>query len=235
MFCFKGIKYSSKFINLHAKNLYYSMSKNIKLKKGLNINLVGEADKVYASVKFNKYFVIKPTDFHNLTPKLVVKIGDKVLAGSPLFFDKYNDKVNFCSPVSGEITDIVRGAKRRILELRITSDDVISYKNFNFINYENFSRNELVTSLLDCGLWPFIKQRPYDIIANPLDVPKAIVISAFKSAPLSIDNDFALYGMDELFQKGLDIITKLTNGITHLNLDGNTNSSKAFSEQRVFK
>ena len=232
MFCFKGIKYSSKFINLHAKNLYYSMSKNIKLKKGLNINLVGEADKVYASVKFNKHFVIKPTDFHNLTPKLVVKIGDKVLAGSPLFFDKYNDKVNFCSPVSGEITDIVRGAKRRILELRITSDDVISYKNFNFINYENFSREELLTTMLNSGVWQFIKQRPYDIIANPMDIPKAIVISAFKSAPLSIDNDFALYGMDELFQKGLDVITKLTNGITHLNLDGNTNSSKAFSEAK---
>ena len=81
MFCFKGIKYSSKFINLHAKNVYYSMSKNIKLKKGLNINLVGEADKVYASVKFNKNFVIKPTDFHNLTPKLSVKVGDKVSAG----------------------------------------------------------------------------------------------------------------------------------------------------------
>ena len=116
------------------------MSKNIKLKKGLNINLVGEADKVYASVKFNKNFVIKPTDFHNLTPKLVVKVGDKVSAGSPLFFDKYNDKVNFCSPVSGEITEIVRGAKRRILELRINSDDIISYKKFDFKNYENFSR-----------------------------------------------------------------------------------------------
>ena len=232
MFCFKGTKYSSKFINLQAKNLYYSMSKNIKLNKGLNINLVGEPDKVYGSVKFNKNFVVKPTDFHNITPKLVVKIGDKVSAGSPLFFDKYNERVNFCSPVSGEVIDIIRGAKRRILELHIMSDDIISYKKYNFKDYVNFSREKIVNAMLESGLWPFIKQRPYDIIANPLDVPKSIVVSAFKSAPLSIDNDFALYGMDELFQKGLDIITKLTNGITHLNLDGNTNSSKTFSEAR---
>ena len=78
--------------------------------------------------------------------------------------------------------------------------------------------------MLSNGVWPFIRQKPYDIIANPLDMPKAIFISAFKSGPLAIDNDFALYGMDDLFQSGLDIITKLTNGKTHLNLDGNTNS-----------
>ena len=86
--------------------------------------------------------------------------------------------------------------------------------------------------MLKAGVWPFIRQKPYDIIANPIDLPKAIFISSFKSAPLSIDNDFALYGMDELFQKGLDYIVKLTKGKTHLNIDGNTNSSKVFTEAK---
>ena len=86
--------------------------------------------------------------------------------------------------------------------------------------------------MLKHGVWPFIRQKPYDIIANPSDMPKSIFISAFKSGPLAIDNDFALYGMDELFQKGLDLITKLSNGKTHLNLDGNTNSSKVFSNAK---
>jgi len=205
------------------------MSKEIRLKKGLNINLLGEADKVYASVKPSERYVVKPTDFHGLTPKLAVKVGEKVKAGSTLFFNKYNDKVNFCSPVSGEVIDIVRGAKRKILELVLKPDAVIEYEKFATASAKSISREQIIDSMLKAGIWPFVRQKPYDIIANPTDMPKAIFISAFNSAPLTIDNDFALYGMDELFQKGLDYIVKLTNGKTHLNIDGNTNPSTVFT------
>jgi len=206
-----------------------SMSKEIRLKKGLNINLIGEADKVYASVKPPKRYVVKPTDFHGLTPKLVVKVGEKVKAGSSLFFNKYNDKVNFCAPVSGEVIDIVRGAKRKILEVVLKPDSVIDYKQFTTASAKTISREQIIDSMLKAGIWPFIRQKPYDIIANPTDMPKAIFISAFNSAPLTIDNDFALYGMDELFQKGLDYVVQLTSGKTHLNIDGNTNPSTVFT------
>ncbi len=211
------------------------MSKDIKLKKGLSINLLGEADKVYASVKPNQQsrkYVMKPTDFHSLTPKLHVKSGDKVKAGTKLFFDKSNEKVHFCSPVSGVIMDIVRGEKRRIQEIVINSDMHIEYESFPTSSSDVLTREQIIEFMLDGGVWPFIRQKPYDIIANPLDVPKAIFISTFNSAPLSIDNDFALYGMDDLFQKGLDFIVKLTKGKTHLNVDGNTNSSKLFTSAK---
>jgi Na+-transporting NADH:ubiquinone oxidoreductase subunit A len=211
------------------------MSKEIRLKRGLNINLLGTADKVYHSVRsnnINQIFVVKPTDFHGLTPKLIVKIGDKVMAGSPLFFDKSNDKVNFCSPVSGEVIDIVRGEKRRILKLEIKRDQEIKYKVFDTASANDLSREKIIDLMLKSGVWPFIRQKPYDIIANPMDMPKAIFISSFKSAPMSIDNDFALYGLDDLFQKGLDYIIKLTNGKTHLNIDGNTNGAKVFAEAK---
>lgn len=206
-----------------------SMSKEIRLKKGLNINLLGEADKVYASVKPTERYVVKPTDFHGLTPKLAVKVGDKVKAGTTLFFDKYNDKVNFSAPVSGEVIDIVRGAKRKILEVVLKADGVIEYEHFISDTAKSISREQIIDTMLKAGIWPFVRQKPYDIIANPTDMPKAIFISAFNSAPLTIDNDFALYGMDELFQKGLDYITKLSIGKTHLNIDGNTNSSTVFT------
>ena len=206
-----------------------SMSKEIRLKKGLNINLLGEADKVYASVKPTKRYVVKPTDFHALTPKLAVKVGDKVKAGTILFFDKYNDKVNFCAPVSGEVIDIVRGAKRKILEVVLEADAVIEYEQFNTDTAKNISRVQIIDTMLKAGIWPFVRQKPYDIVANPTDMPKAIFISAFNSAPLTIDNDFALYGLDELFQKGLDYITQLTSGKTHLNIDGNTNPATVFT------
>ena len=208
------------------------MSKEIRLKKGLTINLVGEAEKVYASVKPADKYVVKPTDFHGLVPKLNVKVGDKVKAGSSLFFDKYNEKVNYCSPVSGEITEIVRGEKRRILGVVIKADSEITYESFSTETAESLSREQIINIMLKSGVWPFIRQKPYDVVANPTDMPEAIFISSFNSAPLSIDNDFALYGMDELFQKGLDYIVKLTSGKTRLNIDGNTNPSKVFTNAK---
>ena len=208
------------------------MSKSVRIRRGLNINLLGDADKVYASVKNHDIYALKPTDFHGLTPKLTVKVGDNILAGSVVFYDKYNEKIKFCSPVSGTIQDIVRGEKRRILEIIIKSDSEIIYESYSQKNPKDLSREQIIDYMLEKGVWPFIRQKPYDIIANPTDLPKSIFISAFKSGPLAIDNDFALYGMDELFQEGLDVITKLTNGKTHLNLDGNTNSSKVFSDAK---
>lgn len=208
------------------------MSKEIRLKKGLNINLLGKADKVYASVKSTDKYVVKPTDFHGLTPKLAVKVGDRVKAGTTLFFDKYNDKVNFSSPVSGEVSNIIRGAKRKILEVVIKADAEIAYEDFTVASSDTISREQIIDSMLMAGVWPFIRQKPYDIIANPIDMPKSIFISAFNTAPLTVDNDFALYGMDDLFQKGLDYVVKLTSGKTHLNIDGNTNPSKVFTEAK---
>ena len=108
----------------------FKMSKDIRLKKGLKINLQGEADKVYASVPQSEFFCLKPTDFHGLTPKLMVKEGDKVQAGSCLFFDKYNDKIRFASPVSGTVEAVVRGAKRKILEIQLRQTAKSFTKNF---------------------------------------------------------------------------------------------------------
>ena len=204
------------------------MSKDIRLKKGLNIHLLGEADKVYASIPQSKTFSLKPTDFHSLVPRMKVKEGDKVKAGSCLFIDKYNEKIRFSSPVSGSVTEIIRGAKRRIMEVKVSAESEISYKSFSFDI--NSSREKIKDALLESGVWPFIRQKPFDTIANPSDNPKAIFISTFDTAPLAPDNDFILHGLDEMFQKGVDIIKKLTDGKVHLNVDGNTNPSKVFTD-----
>jgi len=208
------------------------MSKEVRLRKGLDINLFGEADKVYSTVKPTRRYVVRPTDFHSLTPKLNVKLDDKLKAGTVIFFDKYNEDIKFCSPVSGKVIDIVRGEKRRILEVVIDAEDQVVYKEFPTYSSENLSRKEIIAHMLSAGVWPFIRQRPYDIIANPKDNPKAIFISTFNSEPLSIDNDFALYGMDKLFQEGLNYINKLTKGKVHLNVDGHTNPSGLFHKMK---
>ena len=210
----------------------FKMSKDIRLKKGLNIHLHGEADKVYASIPQSETFVVRPTDFHGMTPKLTVKEGDRVNAGSVLFFDKYNERVKFTSPVSGEVVAINRGAKRRILEVVLKADAEVKYESFDKGSAADLSREQIVETLLSSGAWPFVRQKPFDVIANPDDMPKAIFISTFNTAPLAADNDFVLHGMEKEFQTGLDYVAKLTEGTVHLNIDGNTNPSKVFTDAK---
>ena len=208
------------------------MSKDIRIKKGVNINIKGSAERVYASIPQAECFAIKPSDFKGLTPKLSVKAGDKVQAGSSLFFDKENPSIKITSPVSGEVTEICRGEKRKILKVVIKADAEISYIEFPKADAKDLSRDEIIKQMLYAGLWPFVRQRPYAVIANPKDMPKAIFISAFDSAPLACDSDFVLHGMEKEFQTGLDIVTKLSEGKTHLNIDGNANSSSVFTSAK---
>lgn len=205
------------------------MSKDIRIKRGVSIKLKGSAERVYANIPASEYYLVKPSDFTGLTPKLTVKAGDKVQAGSPLFFDKENPSVIFTAPVSGEVTEIRRGDKRKILAVVIKADATITYKNFPKSKAEDLTREQIIEQMLAAGLWPFVRQRPFAVIANPTDKPKSIFISAFDSAPLACDNDFVLHGMEQEFQNGLDIVTKLTDGTTHLNIDGNSNASSVFT------
>ena len=208
------------------------MSKDIRIKKGVSIKLTGSAERVYANIPASEYYVVKPSDFTGLTPKLTVKVGDKVQAGSSLFFDKENPSVIFASPVSGEVSEIRRGEKRKILSVVVKADAEITYKEFSKAEAKNLSREQIIEQMLAAGVWPFVRQRPFAVIANPVDMPKAVFISAFDSAPLACDSDFVLHGMKKEFQAGLDIVTKLTEGTTHLNIDGNSNSSEVFTNAK---
>lgn len=208
------------------------MSKTIKISRGLNIRLVGEAEKVLTSLPIRGSYAIKPTDFHNLVPKLQVKEGDNVKAGTVLFYDKYNERIKITSPVSGKITGIIRGEKRRILEIQIEAGDDLEYENFGAADPKNLSREEIINKLLNSGLWSFIRQRPFSVLANPNDKPKAIFISAFDSNPLAPDSDFIVHGYGEDFQTGLDAITKLTDGKVHLNIRAGIGQSKVFTNSK---
>ncbi|MGS2761021.1 Na(+)-translocating NADH-quinone reductase subunit A [Sinomicrobium sp. M5D2P9] len=194
------------------------MSNDIRIRKGLNINLKGEAEKVVSEAPRVKTFALKPTDFHNTTPKMVVKEGEKVKAGDVIFYSKYNEKIKFVAPVSGTLAEIRRGAKRRILEVVIEADSQDVYKEIGAGDPKQLSPEEVKEFLLENGCWPFIRQRPYDVVANPDDTPKAIFISAYASAPLAADVEFVLQGREEDFQTGIDAVAKLTAGKTHLSV-----------------
>jgi len=212
------------------------MSKTIKLKKGFDINLVGEAGKKLAEVVQPETFALKPTDFPGMQmPKLLINEGDDVKAGSPIFYDKKNDQVMFTAPVSGEIVEVKRGAKRKILEIKILADKEISYESFDqysVSDVNNLTREQLQEQMLKSGVWPQITQRPFGVIADQDDTPKAIFVSAFDSNPLAPDYDFIFKGKEKEFQAGLDVLTKFTSGLVHVNINGQGEVSQLFSHAK---
>ncbi len=207
------------------------MSGTIKLRKGLDITLQGEAEKVKTTAE-SSLFAIKPPDFHGLVPKMTVKVGDKVKIGTVIFFDKYQEEIKFVSPVAGEISDVFRGEKRRILEVRIKADGTDASEEFGASNPDSMDGKGVKKALLENGLWPFIKMRPIDVIARPTDKPKAIFVSAFDSSPLAPDYDYILHGEHDAFQAGLTAIAKLTDGKVHLTKRANVSHDAAITDAK---
>ena len=203
------------------------MSTVYSIKKGLDIKLIGEAEKTIVDLNA-KRFAIKPPNFIGCFPKLHVKEGDAVKAGTPLFFDKYREEIQFTAPISGKVTEIRRGAKRVMLEVVIESDGKFDALDFGKADPDKLDRDAITKRLLDSGVWPMIRQRPYSIIANPADNPKAIFVSGFDTAPLAPDFDLIAHGNGAEFQAGLDVLTKLTDGKVHLNVDAKNTTSKVF-------
>ncbi|MFK5982543.1 MAG: Na(+)-translocating NADH-quinone reductase subunit A [Flavobacteriaceae bacterium] len=200
------------------------MSKDIKIKKGLNIRLKGEADKTLSKSPRSRTYVIRPSDFHLITPKLAVREGAKLQAGDVIFYSKANEDIKFVSPVSGTLITIERGAKRVIKEIIIEADQQDVYKDFGVVNVTSMKTEEIKNHLLTSGCWAFIKQRPYDVIADPAVMPKAIFVSAYTTAPLAADYDFTLTGKEKELQAAVTAFSKLTNGTVHVSVGANSNN-----------
>ncbi|MEM8566029.1 MAG: Na(+)-translocating NADH-quinone reductase subunit A [Bacteroidota bacterium] len=212
------------------------MSKSIRLKKGFNINLAGKPQTSVIEADQPETFAFKPSNFHGiLRPKITVAVGDNVKAGTTILFDKKNDRVKHVAPVSGEIVDIKRGEKRKLLEVVILADKTLEYESFkthSVSDLVNLTREEVVEQLLEGGAWPNLVQRPYGIIADVDATPKAIFVSAFDSHPLAPDYQILFKGQEQYFQAGLDILKKLTPGSVHLNTNADAEVSSIFEHAK---
>ena len=201
------------------------MSKDIRIKKGLDIKLVGEATQTTIELPLGGVFAIKPDDFHGVIPKILAKEGTEVKAGQALFYSKSDERILFPSPVSGKVSEIVRGARRKVLAIKITADAQQAYKDFGKKDVNAMSSEEVKNHLFTSGCWPFVKQRPYDVIADPNQTPKSIFVSAYASAPLAADYDYALKGKETELQTALTALTKLTAGKVHVSIAKSSTSS----------
>ncbi|MGV4530111.1 Na(+)-translocating NADH-quinone reductase subunit A [Ornithobacterium rhinotracheale] len=205
------------------------MSKDIRISKGLDIKLVGEADKIVSEAVESKEYAIVPDDFHGIIPRLIKREGDQVKAGEAVFHSKMDDKILFPSPVSGTVKEVRRGEKRKILAIVVEPDGANTSLEFTPLDLSKATAEEVKQRLLEGGCWPFVKQRPYDVIANPEETPKAIFISGYNSAPLAPDADYLVEGKERELQAAIDALGKLTSGKIHLTI-GKDSGASAFSK-----
>ncbi|MCD8235108.1 MAG: Na(+)-translocating NADH-quinone reductase subunit A [Prevotellaceae bacterium] len=185
------------------------MANVIKLRKGLDINLKGKAvAKVSASKKSEVYGLV-PDSFVGLKPKVVVKEGDVVKAGDALFVNKLHPEVKFVSPVSGQVVAVERGERRKVLSVQVKADKELVYADFGKKQVSSLTKEQVKAALLESGLFAYILQRPYAVVADPDDSPKAIFVSSFSDMPLAADFEVALKGNEADFQTGVDALAKL--------------------------
>jgi len=208
------------------------MSKTIKLTKGFDIQLEGEALRFLKTVSLSRNFALKPRDFKGIIPKMMLEVGAEVKAGDPVFHSKVDERVVFTSPVSGEIAEIKRGEKRFIEEIVILSDSGNKFKEFSVPDTNGGDRQDIIKVLLESGTWPYLRQRPFNKIASPDETPKSIFISGFDSAPLAPDYNYLLEGNDAEFNKGLEVLNVLCPGKVHLNLSKRLNNGHALTHAK---
>lgn len=184
------------------------MAKIIKTKKGLDIRMAGVAAKEYGQVSQKAFVGFNPDDFYGMTPKPIAKVGDKVEIGSVLFVDKKNPSFKVVSPVSGVVAAINRGERRKILDIVVENDFKATQAPLPTVNWAG-SIDEIKEGLSNAGMFAFFKQRPYDVVANPADTPRAIFISAFDNAPLAPDMNFILSQEVANFQAAINVLAKI--------------------------
>ena len=210
------------------------MPETITIRKGLDLPISGTAELRLTDAQSISTYAVKPTDFVGLTPRLLVEEGHTVAVGDALFCDKNDERIRFTSPVNGHVKAVVRGEKRKLLEVVVEAD----FKSAGSMGSDCKSSptpqtaEAIKAAMLQCGLWTMLRQRPFGTIANPDDTPKAIFVSAFDSAPLAPDYDFALKDRETFFAKGIETLTLFTEGLVHVCFKPGQNLANVVGEGR---
>lgn len=206
------------------------MPEKIRIKKGLDIPLVGKPSKELTTDSVSGLFAVSPDDFPGPVWKAVVKPGDSVKAGDPLLIDKVSASISLVAPVDGTIKEVNRGERRHIEYISVEGD---INKSRATLEIKTDSAEQICETLQKSGLWAMMRQRPYDIVPEAEIKPRDIFVTAFDSAPLA---EFLPDG--ELLphlEKGLEILTRLTSGKVYLGIRPGQNISSKVAEIYEFE
>ncbi len=185
------------------------MANVIKLRKGLDINLAGKAVKERVATPQSSLFGLSPLSFPGITPKLSVKEGDHVLAGEPLFVSKQCPELGFASPVSGTVKAVARGARRKVLMVTVEADSTQQAHDYGKTEVATLDGEAVKNKLLEAGIFGYINQLPYGVVANPQTTPDGIFVSALRDMPLACDFEVELQGNEEAFKTGLKALARI--------------------------
>ena len=185
------------------------MANVIRLRKGLDIHLQGKAEETKMNLKSNGHFALVPDDFEGVVPKVIVREGDVVKAGDALFVNKLYPEVRFASPVSGKVTAVVRGERRKVLSVKVEADAEQQYVDYGKKDVTKMDGKAVVDALLEAGLFGYINQLPYAISTNPSVMPKSIFVSALRDKPLAGNFEFEVKGQEQDFVTGLQVLSKI--------------------------
>lgn len=205
------------------------MANLFKLRKGLDINLAGKAEKKKIQLKSNGKYALQPDSFTGVVPKVVVKEGDKVKAGDALFVNKNYPEMGFASPVSGTVTAVERGERRKVLAIKVEADATQQFADLGVRDVEKMTGEDVKDTLLKAGLFGYINQLPYDVVTTPDTAPKAVFVSALRDKPLAADFEFELEGQEKEWQAGLTALSKMAK--TYLGI-GAKQTAKALTDAK---
>ena len=185
------------------------MANVIRLRKGLDIHLLGKPAEKKIPINRGQEIALVPDSFVGMIPKVVVKEGDHVRAGDALFVDKRHPDVKFASPASGDVIAVERGERRKVMCVKVKMDAEQQFVDFGKKDVCTLSGEDVKNALLEAGLFGYIDQLPYAVSAQPESAPKAIFVSALRDKPLAADFEFELKGNEEDFQAGLTALSKM--------------------------
>ena len=172
------------------------MNQTIRIKKGLDVPLGDEVQRTIVDARTIERYAVKPTDMVGFTPRLLVGDGDTVAAGQPLMADKNDPRITLPSPVDGVVEAIIRGEKRKLMEVVVSRDPKDS---------KGLKDSKTLTT--DSPCWWMLRERPFGTIANPDHKPKGIYVSLRDTNPLAPDIDFALKGREHEFEAGIQALS----------------------------
>lgn len=207
----------------------------IRIRRGLNIPLAGVPATEIADALASPTVAVLPPRFSGMKPRLLVREGEAVRRGQPLFGDKRNGALQFASPAGGTVREIRYGQRRAIEAIVIavaSREEVVHGPEFAPSRIAALGREDALAPLLATGLLALLVQRPFSRMADPAAVPKAIFVNAMSTAPFLPDADVAVRGNEAEFQAGLDVLARLTPGRVHLCMPFGRQLSSALEDAR---
>lgn len=186
-----------------------------RFRTGLNLPISGVPDQTIDDAAAPSSVAVVALDYPGMRPTMHVDVGDGVRTGQLLFEDKKTPGVRYTAPGSGTVTEVNRGAKRRLLSVVIRLDgssDQVTFAQHSNQHPSALSRDDVRDLLLESGLWTALRARPYEKVANPEQTPKSIFVTAIDSSPLAPNLSKVAAGRSSDLERGMAVLLKLTEG-----------------------